>query len=211
LVAKITGLEPDPRRPGALRVMVDGRLFCTVHEGAAAAAALAIGAEWTVERSASAGRAADEEAAWRALLAALERRSFAAVELRRRLVRKGHPPEAAERAIGRALDAGLLDDALFARHYVESRAARGRGPARLRRDLAALGVARAHIDAALAEQWAVPEDALALAGELARKRARQLAGLPPEVRRRRLLAYLARRGFAGSAVSGLVAGVLRDA
>jgi regulatory protein len=208
---RITGLEPDPRRPGAVRVLVEGRLFCTVHERATAAAALEVGAEWTAERSASAGRAADEEAAWRALLMALERRSHAAPELRRRLVRKGHPPEAADHAICRALEVGLLDDAQFARNYVESRAARGRGPARLRRDLAALGVARAHIDAALAAQWAEPEDALGLAGELARKRARQLAGLPLEVRRRRLLAYLARRGFTGAAVSGLVARLLRDA
>ena len=210
-MAKITGLEADPRRPGAVRVMVDGRLFCTVHEGAAGTAALAVGAEWTAERAASAGRAADEEAAWRGVLTALERRSHAAPDLRRRLVRKGHPPDAADHAIRRALAVGLLDDALFARNYVESRAARGRGPARLRRDLAALGVARAHIDAALAEQWSAPEDALALAAALARKRARQLAELPPEVRRRRLLAYLARRGFTGPAVSGLVSGLLRGA
>ena len=190
-------------------MLVEGKLFCTVHEGATAAAALEVGADWTPERAASAGRAADEEAAWRALLTALEHRSHAASDLRRRLVRKGHPPEAVDHAIARGLEAGLLDDAQFARNYVESRAARGRGPVRLRRDLAALGVARAHVDAARAEQWAQPEDALALAGELARKRARQLAGLPHEVRRRRLLAYLARRGFSGAPISGLVARLLR--
>jgi SOS response regulatory protein OraA/RecX len=72
-------------------------------------------------------------------------------------------------------------------------------------------VAKVHIEAALAEQWPEPEEALTLAAQLARRRARQLAGLPREVRRRRLLAYLARRGFAGSPVSELVTRVLREA
>jgi regulatory protein len=208
-VARITGLEPDPRHPDAVRVLVDGKLFCTVHQAAVRAGALAVGAEWSAERAGITGQAADEEAAWRALLKALERRSHATAELRRRLLQKGHPPAAVDSAIGRAREAGLLDDVAFARNFVESRAARGRGPARLRRDLAAMGVAREHVDTALRAQWADPEDALTLAAELAAKRARQLAGLPREVRRRRLVAYLARRGFSGSGVVELVVRVLR--
>ena len=207
---RITSLDPDPRRPGAVRVLVDGRLFCTVHEAAIAPAALEVGVEWTPDRAGQAGRAADQEAAWRALLRALERRSYALAELRRRLVQKGHPPEAADFAIGRAVDARLLDDASFARNFVETRAARGRGPARLRRDLLALGVARASIDAALAAQWSEPEAHLTIAADLAKKRARQLRGLPRDVRRRRILAFLGRRGFTGRRVSELVARALRE-
>jgi len=209
-MARITALEPDSRRPGAVRVMVDGKLFCTVHEALMAQGALAVGAEWDAARADRAGRAADEEAAWRALLRALERRAHAVSELRRRLLQKGHPPDAAGYAIARALAAQLLDDAAFARQYVESRSARGRGPVRLRRDLAALGVSREHVEAALAEHWAEPEAALSLARDIARKRARQLAGLPRETRRRRLLAYLSRRGFSGRRVTELVARLLRD-
>ena len=208
---KITALQPDPRRPGAVRVLVDGRLFCTVREAVLATAGLAVGGEWTERCAAESGQAADEEGAWRAVLKALERRNHSAGELRRRLIQRGHPPEAADYAIARAVESGLLDDARFARLYVESRAARGRGPARLRRALAALGVARSHIDAALAEQWPEPEDSLALATALARKRARQLAGVPHDARRRRLLGFLARRGFTGSRVTELVNRVLREA
>jgi regulatory protein len=208
-MARITGLEPDPKRPGAVRVLVDGRPFCTVHEGAVATGTLAIGAEWGAERVTLASQAADEEGAWRALLRALERRNFAVVELRRRLRQKGHTPEAVEFAIGRALASGLLDDRAFAQRFVESRATRGRGPSRLRRDLAALGIDRSYIDAALAAHWPDPDDALDLALDLARQRARQLAALPREVRRRRLLAYLERRGFSGHRVSELVTRVLR--
>jgi regulatory protein len=206
---RITALEPDPRHPGAVRVLVDGKLFCTVHEAVLGTRALTVGADWSEDRAGFAGQAADQEGAWRALLKALERRSYATADLRRRLLQKGHPPDPADHAIGRALELGLLDDAAFAKRFVESRAARGRGPARLRRDLAVLGVPKDSIEAALRGQWAEPDDAMPLAVELASKRAKQLTGLPRQTRRRRLVAYLARRGFSGVRVSDLVNKILR--
>jgi regulatory protein len=201
---QITALEPDPHHPGAVRVLVDGRPFCTVHQKAVPAAGLAVGQPWDDERSQRAGQAADEEGAWRSLLRALERRSFAIGEIRRRLRQKGHPPAAVEYAITRAQEARLLDDAAFARQFAESRAARGRGPARLRLDLRALGVDDALINAALAALWPEPGESLALAAELVARRSRQLGALPRETKRRRLLAYLARRGFSGPGVADLV-------
>lgn len=204
----ITALEPDPRRPGAVRLLVDGKLFCTLHEGAQAAG-LAPGAAWDEVNARTASRLADEEGAWRALLVALARRGFSIAEIRRRLRQKGHAPEAVEYAVERGRERGLLDDADFARRYVESRSARGRGPGRLRLDLAALGVDRALADAAIGERWQEPEEALTLAAQLAERRARQLAGLPREVRRRRLVAFLARRGFSGAGVTDLVRRVLQ--
>lgn len=204
----ITGLDPDPRRPGAVRLLVDGKHFCTVHEGAGAAG-LAPGATWNEASTGIASRLADEEGAWRALLVALERRGFSVTDIRRRLGQKGHTPEAASYAVARALELGLLNDAEFARRFVETRAARGRGPGRLRLDLAALGVDRTLVDQAISERWPEPEEALALAAQIAERRARQLAGLPRDVRRRRLLAFLARRGFTGSGVDALIRRVLQ--
>ena len=43
---------------------------------------------------------------------------------------------------------------------------------------------------------------------LATKRAAQLGTLPRQTKRRRLLAYLARRGFSGREVTEIVEGVL---
>jgi regulatory protein len=189
---------------------VDGRLFCTVHEAVVQSGGLAVGADWDEAHILEAGRAADEEAAWRTLLKALERRSFSVGEIRRRLRQKGHPPAAVEHAIARAVALRLLDDAAFARQFVQSRASRGRGPERLRRDLRALSVAEPLIDRALREEWPEPEDALGLAASLAERRARQLGPIPREAKRRRLLAYLARRGFSGSRVSDLVRRVLAE-
>jgi len=182
-------------------VLVDGRPFCTVPADAAASAHLEVGAVWDSDLSAATGRMADEAAVWQSLLVALARRAFSVEELRRRLTRKGHHPEVVARAIARAQAERLLNDAAFAEQYVSSRVARGRGPARLRRDLKALGVAGRDIEAALEKQWPEGAEPLDLARQLASRRARQLAEVPLEARRRRVLAYLGRRGFTGAAVA----------
>jgi regulatory protein len=200
----ITGLESDPARPDMVRVMVNGRPYATVPALRAVAAGLGPGVTLDEERSRSVNQAADEEAAYRTLLRALERRPFAVVEIRRWLLRKGHPPEAIDPALARAGDAGLLDDTAFAAGYVRSRTERGRGPARIQRDLSALGVSREIIENAL--RTALPEDHdTELAAEsLARRRLTQLRSVPLQVRIRRALAYLARRGFSGYQVSEMV-------
>ena len=204
----VGAVVPDPRRPGTVRVMVQGRPFLTLPREAVDAERLAAGGALSEPALGRLCRVADEEAAHLTALRFLERRPFAERDLSRRLVMKGHPPEAAEAALARLKRAGLVDDARFALHYVETRASRGRGPLRLRRDLAALGVERGLVDAALAEAFGGDGGTAPRADALARKRLAQLAGLPRQVQRRRLLAFLARRGFAGEAVSRMVGELL---
>jgi regulatory protein len=204
----LTALEPDPRRPGTLRVEVDGARFGAVPEQLARTAGLAVGQSLDAELRERLVAAADAEGAFRTLLRALERRSFARADLGRRLIRKGHPRPAVDAALDRAFALGLLDDAAFARDYVQTRSARGRGPSRLTRDLLAMGVERAIINRALAAEWPEGSDRTRVPQALAAKRAAQLGDLPRPVKRRRVLAYLARRGFAGRDISELVARVV---
>ncbi len=192
----VTGVEPDPRHPGAVRVFVAGKLHWTIHRSAAAE--IAPGRPLGAPQVEALGRAADEEAAYRTVLRALHRRAHARADLARRMVRRGHAPAAVEAALRRAEQHGFLDDAAFAAHYVQTRSERGRGPARLTRDLLALGVARPVIDRAVAERWPPEADRAAIPAGLAARRAAQLGDLPRPVKRRRLLAFLARRGFVGS-------------
>jgi regulatory protein len=203
----ITALEPDPRRPGSVRVLVDGRTFATVD--VSAASGLEPGRPVDGPLAERLARAADAEAAYRTVLRALERRPHARADLGRRLLRRGLPADAVEAALARAERVGLLDDAAFARHYVATRAERGRGPARIVRDLLAMGVARSCVDRAIAEHWPAGADLRALPAALAVKRAAQLGNLARPVKRRRLLAFLARRGFTGSEAVDAVAGALR--
>lgn len=195
----VTAFEPDPRRPASVRIRVAGQPYYTVSREVVAAAGLVVGRAIDAELHQRLGRAADAEAAFRTAVGALELRSYARADLGRRLVRRGHPREAVAEALERADALGLLDDAAFARDYVQTRAARGRGPLRLQRDLQAMGVARPEIDRAIVAHWPEGTEDLEMPVALAVRRARQLSGLAPPVRRRRLLAYLARRGFTGRA------------
>jgi regulatory protein len=99
---------------------------------------------------------------------------------------------------------GYVDDAAYARHWVTTRAARGYGPARLRAELRARGVARPLIDAALAHVDAA--DALAHARAIARRRLPALRRASAERAASRLRDHLLRRGYAG----GIVARVVRE-
>jgi regulatory protein len=201
---RITALDPDPRRPDAVRIEIDGARFGAVPRGVIAGEQLRVGAEVDAALRDRLSSAADAEAAFRTMLRALGARSFARGDLSRRLQRKGHARAAIATALERVAELGLLDDACFAQNYVETRSARGRGPARLVRDLLNMGVERSLIDKAIASHWPEGSDRTAIPLALAQKRAAQLGSLPRQTKRRRLVAYLARRGFTGWEVSEMV-------
>jgi len=71
-----------------------------------------------------------------------------------------------------------------------------------------MGVERAIIDRALASEWPEGSDRSQVPLDLAARRAAQLGDLPRTVKRRRVLAYLARRGFAGREITELVTRVV---
>src|SRR5207237_10068290 len=91
---------------------------------------------------------------------------------------------AVEAARERVRVRGLLDDGRYAEQYAALRATRGKGPARLLRDLLAQGVERRTAEEAvrraLADEGIDPE---VEARAVAARRARQLADLPPPVRK----------------------------
>ena len=204
----VGAIVPDARRPGSVRIVVEGRTLFTLAAEAAAAEGITPGHVVDEAQFARLSAAADQEAALRTAFRLLERRPFAARDLARRLVQKGHPAGAASTAVEKASQLGLIDDRAFTRHYIETRAARGRGPLRLRRDLAALGVERGLVDRALAEVLGPDGRQYPDAEALARKRLGQLKGLPAPAQRRRLVAFLARRGFGGDAVRQMVGRLL---
>lgn len=204
IIPSITALEPDPRRPGTIRLEIDGARFGAVPHNLVSAERLAVGQPIDAELHQRLTWAADVEAAHRTALRCLELRAYARSDLARRLQRKGHPREAVEMALERIAALGLLDDEAYARSYVQTRAARGRGPARLSRDLLAMGVQRPVIDRAVAAEWPEGSDRTLMPRALVTKRAAQLGALPRTAKRRRLLAYLARRGFSGRDVTEIV-------
>ena len=105
------------------------------------------------------------------------------------------PGAVAEAALVQAKALGAIDDAGFARAWVEDRGRhRGYGAARLRDELRRRLVPDALIDTALGQLE--DRDDLAVATELARERARCLPeSLSPQAAARRLHGYLTRRGY----------------
>lgn len=133
--------------------------------------------------------------AWHVAVKLLALRARTTQEVRRALTRRGYPPEEIAAVVARLTAARYLDDAEFARTWVSARAQRGAAaPTRLARELRTKGVAEAEIASALRglrEEW----DAAAAAGAAAKRKLKSLQGLPVPVARRRLAAFLDRRGF----------------
>jgi regulatory protein len=116
-------------------------------------------------------------------------RAHSELELRRKLARRGFPPEEVDGAVARARHLGYLDDVAFARGLA-ARRARTRGPALIAAELAAKGVDREVSREALAT---VHRDELLAA-------ARRLASRGGAADRRVVAARLFRRGFPGDVV-----------
>jgi len=124
-------------------------------------------------------------------------RARSVAELRRTLLQKGGEADEIEAVIARLLDQKLLDDADFARQYARNKLL-GPGVSRFRiiQELARKGVSRHVADRALDELR--DEDGVDSAGAIhrvARKKWAALGDLDDVTRRRRLFAFLARRGF----------------
>lgn len=201
----LTGLAPDPRQPDYRLVEVDRGRFASIPEDSLQPLGLSVGMELSPVMLDRLRALADVEAAQRAALRALARRAHARRDLARRLVKKQHPPAAVDAALERLAVRGLLDDRRFAERYAALRAVRGRGPARLVRDLLAQGIERRTAEEAVRQ--ALDEEGIdpgIEARAVAARRAGQLRDLPVPVRKRRLLAFLVRRGYPGPEVRDLV-------
>jgi len=125
-------------------------------------------------------------------------RARSAAELRRQLLRRGAPAADVDDAIARLRDQRLLDDEDFARQFARTKVL-GAGASRRRivQELARKGIAREVADRALDELR--DQDGVDAADgifRVAKKKWSALARLDEPTRRRRLYAFLARRGFA---------------
>jgi regulatory protein len=126
-------------------------------------------------------------------------RSRATKELAQKLKQKGEAPEQITEALARLTKVGFLDDANYARQFTRSKiSSSGFGSRRVSFELSMRGVARDVASAAIAE---VKEHDQVIEGEVlekvAVKKLRSLARYEPEVQKRRLYGFLARRGFSG--------------
>lgn len=131
--------------------------------------------------------------AFEAAVSLLALRPHSGLELRRKLRRRGCPPEQVDSALDRVRELGYQSDAAFAESLVRARAT-SRGRVAMAADLAARGVDRALAGEALSS--VTPEVEL----EAARRIAARMPALDPA----RLGGRLQRRGFSGDTVRRVV-------
>jgi len=146
-----------------------------------------------------------EQRAKNVLLFQLSRSMKTRYQLANILKKREIPDEIAELVLDRFTEAQLIDDAAFARAFVNSRLAiSGKSKSVISRELKQKGVSVE--DAAEALDAIDQELENQTAYSVAKKRYLQLSSLEPEVRKRRLMGFLMRRGFSSS----LTSRILRD-
>jgi regulatory protein len=158
------------------------------------------------EDAADLGPEADHEAvARKILLDQLTGQARSRSELGAKLAKKKVPSEIAERVLDRFEEVGLVDDAAFARDWVQSRQA-GRGLARraLAVELRRKGVEQSVITEAV--DTVDPASEVEAARELVRRKLPSLARFDEVTVVRRLTGMLARKGYS----SGVAFSVVRE-
>lgn len=155
----------------------------------------------------------DGPSPWDSALRLLGVRARSRSEMRTRLLDKEFAPEEVDRTLSRLTSMGLLDDADFARQWVESRHRNnGRGRIALRNELRTKGVDPAVAESALS--LVDDEDERARAEELLARKVGSLsaADIGDRAARdrhtRRLVAMLARRGYPANVAFDLVRSAL---
>ncbi|BFV57020.1 hypothetical protein KCMC57_up21240 [Kitasatospora sp. CMC57] len=125
------------------------------------------------------------------------------------LRKKEIPDEVAAEVLDRYEEVGLIDDGAFAAAWVESRhAVRGLGRRALAQELRQRGVAGELVERAL--EQVDNEDEEEAARELVRRKLRTMRALDPQVRTRRLVGMLARRGYSEGLAFRAVKDVLTE-
>ena len=165
------------------------------------------GASRAADAATDGGRDADPETIARQIcLRMLTTAPRTQAQLATALQRRGVPDEAAEAVLARFAEVKLIDDAMFARAWVDSRHhGRGLASRALGAELRQRGVAQDDIKAALSELS--PDTELATARDLIARRLPATAGMPAPARMRRLAGVLARKGYS----PGLAYRVVREA
>jgi regulatory protein len=136
----------------------------------------------------------------------LSARPYATRALHRKLIQKQYSAADADDAIRRLLDNGLLDDAKYAEQYARSKMlSTGASKRRLTQDLYRKGIKGDVATSAIANVIEEDEiDPAAVIERVARKKLAQLGNIEPVVLRRRLFAFLARRGYAVDEIKRVV-------
>ena len=192
----ITSLRTQVQAPERVNVFINGEFALGVSLTTITRAGLYVGKPISDAEFAQLEQLESGDKAFQAALRFLEARPRSAAEIRTRLERKDFAPEAIGTALDRLTQLGLIDDAAFARLWVEHRlASNPRGANALRDELRRKGIAADTAASVLGDE-ALAGDEAERAMRVARGALRKYADAADRnAFTRRLGGYLQRRGF----------------
>jgi regulatory protein len=198
----ITRIVAQEHNPNRVSVFLDGEFAFGIGLDAAASARLAPGESLSVERVNELKVVDEIGRATEAALRLLANRPRSVREISDRLRRKGFEQVTIDRAIEKLEGWNYINDAEFARYWVENRAAhKPRGRRLLEQELRTKGVDREVVKEAIAEVE-VDEERAAL--ELARAKLPSYRHDDPRIAQRKLAGFLQRRGFGYDVIKPVV-------
>lgn len=202
---KITAIRPQRRHRERLNVHLDGEFRLALPAELVLRRGLRVGDDLT---EADLRDLEAEDVAWKARETSLNLLSYrqrTATELKRRLERKEFPEEVAAATVRELEARGLVDDAAYAASFVRDRVRlRPRGKRRLVQELRGKGVDPELAASVIGEVLDSQETSeLDLARAAAAKWSPR-QGEDPRSARRRLYAFLARRGFGADPIRAVV-------
>ncbi len=202
---KITALRAQAKDPQRVNVFIDGEFAIGISLTTITKTGLHVGRQLSAEEFAKLEQTESGDKAYLAALRFLEARPRSIAEVRARLGRKDYAPEAIDAAVARLAELELLDDAAFARYWVENRQAyRPRGTGALRDELRRKGIAP-DVTAGVLSDDSLTGDEAAGAWGLARGVLHKYAeSRDRNAFTRRMGSYLQRRGYTFEVIRPIV-------
>jgi len=202
---RITSLKVQKKNPNRVSIYLDEEFAFGVSR--IVAAWLHVGQELSEEKIAEMQDQETKEAALQKALLLLSYRPQSEAEIRQKLKKGGFDPEVITKVLDRLRETGLVRDENFAREWVENRnALRPRSRKMLAYELRQKGVAEEAIEQAL-ETTSEDED---LAFQAANRYAHKLMANDWQEFHRRLMSFLARRGFSYETANTVVRQVWQE-
>lgn len=207
----VTGISASVRAAGRFDLLVDQKPVARLSIQGIERLKLRLGLEVDTRLATAIAEEATVSRAFDRAMMMLAARGRASGELKMLLVRKGEEPRVVAEVIDRLTAAGFLDDDAFARQFTRSKTNSGISRRRIEQELGRKGVDRSVAADAVAETF-VEEgvDENAAIERAAEKKLRTLGKVDEPTQRRRLYAYLARRGFDVDAINDVVGRLGRD-
>jgi regulatory protein len=205
-MSKITRLVAGKSREKRVNVHLDGRYAFSLLAEVALKEGLKVGQELSDEEQEALTGVDRYQCCLNAAIRFLGYRQRSEAEIRQRLQKHGYDSQYIGKTIARLKELGLVDDAAFARFWIENRESFSPRSRRLTK----LELQRKGLDISVIEQVVSEVDDSDSAYRAALSKARRLPTSDYQVFRRRLGQYLGRRGFDYEVIKETVARVWKE-